>query len=582
MAVAFPNAAHATTQGPAVHPDSADVLRAAQRAQRRFERTRRQLLPWALASGRGGCDVTVGRICFWFDEDPTITPTPESANIVSARTELITALDSAARLLPGDDWIAGQRVRYLTEDRRLLDARWAIEGCAATPWWCAALAGFVLHVQGSFADADSAFARALAQMPAPQRCEWDDLAQLLEGDVRRYVAADCDTRATLNRRIWLLADPLYLTPGNERRTEHFARLVMVRLFETSENTYGMRWGRDNRELLMRYGWATWFERDRPFSSLVSEGVNVIGHHRRGTRRFLPAGGFLSDSAPLDAGDWELNPGRPRSHFAPAYATEFEALDHQLALFRRGDSAVVVAAFDLVAPTDPRVRPWTASGRRRHRSQWNPAQLPVDVALAFVPDTGFGPALVHGIVVEPVARTAISVPAVPGLVSVEVLAGRDSSAARARYRIDPGERFREPFSLSDLLVIEGSDRRPRDLEEAARLARGTTRLEPGEPVHLYWEMPVELGPDAPAVALTVVREDKGFLRRAVEFLGFAGSDSTAARLEWDDLPPAARTGPGRSVAIRIPDDEGRYVIRLEVTSRDRRTTAAEREIEVRKP
>lgn len=561
--------------------DSVELRRSARNAQRRFERIRRQLLPWAPASGRPACDETVGRFCFWHDEDPFAPPRPETSRIVHERNALIAALDSTAALLPGDPWIAGQRMRYLIESRRYLDARWAVRACRAEEWWCDALAGYALHVQGEFAAADSAFDRALASMPEEQRCKWEDLAVALDGDIDRYLDADCAARDALNRRIWRLADPLYLTPGNERRTEHFARIVLVSLLADSDNTYGLRWGWDNRELLIRYGSAVWFERERPYTGVLGERSTIVGHHAVGSRRFLPPFALLDDPRPIQVDDWELEPERPRSRYAPGYATEFELLDHQLALFPRGDSAVIVTAFDVAAPDDPLVRPWTDRRWRTQRARTHPARAPVEAGLAFVPDGAGAVTVLRGTVWDSVARLGMTVPAVTGLLSVEVLAPTDSSAARARYHIDPAARFQDPFSLSDLLVIAPGDRRPRRLEEAGPLARGATQLAPGEPVDLFWEMPASLGLEIPTIALTVIKVDKGFLRRAVEFLGFADSDSTAALLEWEDLPPAARLGPGRFVSIRIPEDEGRYVITLDVRLPDGRRAQSEREIEVRK-
>lgn len=564
------------TQAVRVAPDSGKVLQQARRAQRRFERLRRQLLPWSLASGRAACDETVGRFCFWYDDDQS-APKPDHPRIVAERNDLIAALDSAAALFPGDEWIAGQRIRYLVESRRFLDAAWALDQCRAATWWCEALTGFANHVSSDFDAADQAFDRARAAMPDEQRCQWADLTKVLSGDAGRYRAVDCAAREELNRRIWRLADPLYLTPGNERRTEHYSRLVMAHLLERADNAYGLRWGRDKRELLIRHGWEVWWERSRPFAGTIGERVSVIGHHARGGRRFLPPPEVV-DATDAVLREWDLDPERPRSLYAPGYATEFEPLEHQLALFRSGDSVVIVAAFPLVDPGDQRLRPWTQRDRRRERALRQPARGLVHAGLVFLTDGDAPPFVGQGLRRDRVARTALTVPAAAGFVSVEALASEDSSAARARYRIDPAQRFRELFALSDLLLVEAAAGLPRRLEEAIPLARGTVSLAPGEPIHLYWEMP-GLGPEAPIIALTVVREGKGFFRRAVEFLGFASSDSTAARLEWEDQPPAVRLGPGRSVSIRIPEDDGRYVIILEVRLSDGRTARAERRIVV---
>src|SRR5918995_180148 len=51
-----------------------------------------------------------------------------------------------------------------------------------------------------------------------------------------------------------LADPLYSLPGNDLRTEHYARHTMALLLQDASNPYGIVWGDDMRELLIRFGW----------------------------------------------------------------------------------------------------------------------------------------------------------------------------------------------------------------------------------------------------------------------------------------------------------------------------------------
>ena len=119
--------ASASAQGPAeTYPralpsrqtaDSVTVLSAARKAQATFERVRRAHLPRTWTSGAGSrCDETIGRFCYWDDDDTNEYTLPdtlpqESARIAAARKELLARLDSASALLPGDDWIAGQHVR---------------------------------------------------------------------------------------------------------------------------------------------------------------------------------------------------------------------------------------------------------------------------------------------------------------------------------------------------------------------------------------------------------------------------------------------------------------------------------------
>src|SRR5947207_13550393 len=157
-----------------------------------------------------------------------ITAPPEPPRIRQARARLLAALDEAGAALPGDEWIAGQRVRYLLEDSQPHRAARVAEQCRAVRWWCEALGGLVRHVGGDFAGADSLFTVALADMPDNERCRWSDIAPLLDGELAgRYRQLDCPVRAAFeNRRRWL-AQPLNSLGRNDLRTEPFARQAMV-------------------------------------------------------------------------------------------------------------------------------------------------------------------------------------------------------------------------------------------------------------------------------------------------------------------------------------------------------------------
>ena len=95
---------------------------------------------------------------------------------------------------------------------------------------------------------------------------------------------------------------------------------------------------------MRYGWETGWTRSPP-SIRSPLDVHVIGHEPTPAFDFVPSADVLDDpgfrrglglGAPRQAG---TEPVRA------ALCTIGGQLDHQIAFFRRGDSAIVVAAFD---------------------------------------------------------------------------------------------------------------------------------------------------------------------------------------------------------------------------------------------
>ncbi|PYO05837.1 MAG: hypothetical protein DMD30_13545, partial [Gemmatimonadetes bacterium] len=172
------------------------------------------MLPTFYAGTADHC-LIVGRFCEWHPNVRDYVVPDEGKNIIRARTEFLRELEKASAAVPGDDWIMGQRIRYLTEGHDT-SAVSVARSCRATKWWCDALLGLALHVAGDFAASDSAFARALDGMATPMRCHWLNLAPLLDDDIRdTYRKLSCAQRELIDARIWWLADPLFMTPGNE-------------------------------------------------------------------------------------------------------------------------------------------------------------------------------------------------------------------------------------------------------------------------------------------------------------------------------------------------------------------------------
>ena len=162
--------------------DSSEINHRARNLQDRFERRRRQMLPKFNAGTADHC-LVVGRFCEWHPKLEADVVPNEGENIRRARAELLAELARAAAAVPGDDWITGQRIRYLTEAHDT-SAVTVARSCRASKWWCDALLGLALHVNENFVGADSAFSAALAEMPPLTRCHWMNLSPLLDDDIR--------------------------------------------------------------------------------------------------------------------------------------------------------------------------------------------------------------------------------------------------------------------------------------------------------------------------------------------------------------------------------------------------------------
>lgn len=476
-------------------PDSVQLRRAARELQASFERTRRELLPVS-TSGSGRCDERVGRYCYWYDPDEPPAP-PEPEGIRRAREGLLAELSAMAARLPGDEWILAQRVRYTAEHGHPDSAAVLASSCGA--WWCSALAGYAWYIHGDVAAAESAFAAALAAMPERVRCEWNDLDPALDPeDLRPYRKLDCRGRDSANAELFWRATPLFARGGNDVRAEWFARHTLVRAIEQAIIHHGTRGGVDYDEMMLRYGWATGFGRRPDRSPGASYEIDVVGFEPK------PAYPFLS---PEDGGAWPPRVERPRSRFAPRFATRIVTLDNvQIARFRRADSLVVLAGFaarrDSLFASDG-VRAKLIASRA-------PGAAPVSASASTL--GGRGALLL---------RTLAG-----GVLSLEV---QDSSArAWAVYRVPLGL---IPDATSELLMTVPGDSLPESLEAAARIAWPGIQVGQGGTIGLYWETyGAGIADSLVKVTLTVEPVAPGFFGRVSQSLGLK-SRVPPLRLAW---------------------------------------------------
>jgi hypothetical protein len=474
---------------------------------------------------------------------------------------LLSQLDSAAARYPGDGWITGQQIRYRVEIGQLSEALAIARGCRAATWWCRALEGYVHHTKGEFAAADSTFDIALAAMSDERECEWRDVSLLLQGDARdTYGHRKCLERRALEDRLWWLSDPLYLVPGNERRTEHYSRLVVNEMMLESASPRTIPWRRDNRELLVRFGPTIgWERRSTGRTSMGSDG-GVVGHHRRDSWHFVPTADYLTDLSTIRLGDWDLEPERPVERFGAGYAHEFVELTHNLYVFRDRDSAVVVTS--CISPASGEIEA-VKSG------------IVITADEKSTPVTA--PGCNCGVMV---AR----VPMRPALVSVEAISRTDSLAARSRYWLDiPAHLSRgaeSDLSISDVMLLDASDEAPDRLELAIPLAMPSSAVTAGDEIGLYWEV-YGLDPhsDSLQFSLSVDKIGKGFLRRAAEWAGLVRPSHDIIQMKWTE-PVVNKDTVKRGIVLRLTDEmDGSYVIRLTAMSATGEEVMAAKVIEI---
>lgn len=550
--------------------DSVAAFRAARHAQARFEVARRNSLPIRDAHGGPRCEVALGRYCYWYDATAPRGNRPEDRRVRRARAELLRTLDSLGARHPGDRWIAGQRVRYRIDGGDTTGAvRVAESGCAADGWWCAALRGYARHVAGDFAGAEAAFDSALVAMDERRRCEWDDPSVLLDEAARKAMERmPCAARRDAARRVWWLSQPLHAMEANDLRTELLSRRLMGELESDARLIYDTSYDWDNEELMLRYGWATSWTRERVLSGGTWSLPRLVGHEPAPAFAFPPGGRILLDTTAMPGpGDWNATDPSPTSRYSPRYARSMSYADAQVARFRRGDRIAFVAAFDASGDT-------LLGDAARVRIAVSAGPAPEDRAIS-APQRATGR----------LSALAPSALAGASLVSIEVTDSITGGVARHRTGLPPLDSGR--LRLSDLLlhapIPEGDPvtrARPRPAALLPYVLPRTTIT--GKQVGIYWETyGVPATGESLAVAMTLERTSTPWLRRLAVRLGLA-ERASPLQIRWTEAPDASDGIAARSILVNVDDlAEGTYRVQLTVRARDGATASTERLVAIRR-
>jgi hypothetical protein len=568
--------AQATGDTPA---DSIALVEQAREAQQNFEHYRQSHIPVERERRGGMCDRMIGRICIWFGGEGEADYPPESIGTGEARRSLIGRLLRVRHQI-ADPWVVGQLVRYMVEAGEHDGAEQVAGVCGIEEsWWCSALHAYSRHVRGDVLAAEAAFEESLAAMPAEELRRWTTPRWVLTDDgVDWFDALEPGARERQRELFWRLSDPLFLVDGNDRWTDHLARLVEARLSEDAEHPQAMEWDVDLEETLIRYGRIAGWSRVgsprliRPGDLRLSEDTRrVIGHHHPQSRGYLFPEDFLESPADIPPESWITAPRESRTWYAPPYAPDMRALDTQVGRFRRGDQMLVVGAY---RPATGR----SAGSGDDHTAADAPAPQPagaVEAGLFLVPVDG-GSWLRAG---SSDAEDVLTLRAPPGryISSLEVLdrGGRRAWRARQGVRqdpLDPGE-----IGVSDLLILRSDAPFPGDLEEAIPHVRPGIEVGPSERFGVVWEVYGLEVREPVQVTLGFTRGRPGFLTRVGEFLGILEPDrpievafSEAAGDEVETV--------FRAIIIELPDVEaGEYTLHLRLETAGREPVIASRPI-----
>lgn len=587
-------------------------VRSAVAAQADFEDFRLENLPPPITSMTAICGLvmTSCRGEAW----QFASPPAEPAAIRERREQFVALLDTVAMNAPEDRWAAEQRVRYLAEAGRFDSALVAAKACREGGWRCDALVGFSLHLLGRYVAADSAYAHALARMLPSERCAWRNLDPLIDDDTReRYVQIPCNDprRDAFEDRIWFFARTLYSLDGNDSRTEYYARKTMELMLGDAPGISVFPQDYTERVLQMSWprGWAALKTSSVPLSP--TQAVTQMANRVAGTARtsyfianympapayrYVPAGTVLLDPSMSDSSDWSARHASPKplafllplakielrllkrrlgvdttapakrtyiARYAPTYAKSLTPLEHQEAIFKRGDSALVVMAYDA------RTSQPLAGAKLTAALVVSPSEKPANFAniLHDAPETGV---------------LTVKAPWGRLLMSAEVYSLDKQAVARSRYGISPPFSVGTRVTLSDLLFYQPYGTFPKSAEEAAPHALPTVHLHANEKLGVFWESyGTDAGGEKMKVSLTVMKEveESGFVKKGAQALGLV-REPTPVIVSVEDISAVGKSVTPRGLEVDISTlKEGSYIAELEIEVAGQYAVRAEHRIEI---
>jgi hypothetical protein len=418
------------------------------------------------------------------------------------------------------------------------------------------------------------------------RCDWRSIELLIDDDTRQqYRRFPCGdpARDAFENRAWFFARTLYSLDGNDSRTEHYARKTMEMMLRDAPGVTVTDSQEDDLEMMLRFGWPrAW---GVSVSSVQSQGGFSMGRPRRmpgGGRgqalrdvtsyepvpayRYVPPGFVLNNPALSDSSNWRLQLPPVIARYAPAYAVSLTPLEHQKAMFKRGDTALVVMAYDA------RVTKQLAGGRLTAALVVAPNEKPAD----------------YGKIVHDAPETGVLIaraPWGPLLMSAEVYAPEKRTVARARYGVNPPFAVGTRVTLSDLLFYKPYGTFPGSVEQAAPHAVPTERLRADEKLGVYWESyGTDPNGEKMKVSLTVVREveESGFLKRQAKALKLV-HEATPVIVSVEDLSARGSGTSPRALELDIHTlTKGSYIVQLEVEVPGQYVVRAEHRIEIIAP
>jgi hypothetical protein len=256
-------------------------------------------------------------------------------------------------------------------------------------------------------------------------------------------------------------------------------------------------------------------------------------------------------------DFDLEHARSGERYAPVAANRVTTISPQVALFRRGDSAHVVVAYDLST-----------------RKQFDSAGLQSMLVLSANPHS----AVTAESDLSKGARAA-NIDGRPHVLSLEVLSLDKRHAAWNRQGVWLPPMPAGSVEISDILLFEPGDGHVTELADAVATALPETAVERGK-TGFFWEMyGLAAADSALPVSLTLAPAGQSALRRIGESIGLARR-ITPLNIAWRDSPAMGGVS-ARSVVLDLSlVPRGKYVLRVEARPVGKPIAEASRAIEIR--
>jgi hypothetical protein len=460
---------------------------------------------------------------------------------------LVDGLVEVAREHPASGLLMGQAIYALTKFGRVAEAEELVQDCRSEGWWCEALHGLVLYAYAPLLMVEERFKSAFDEAPEDVRCRWGDAFWLLgDWDQRigglenlppgREATADwgCARRLAASDTIFWWADPLFSQEGNDRWAVHMARAVAGDLYQDLRRVMrGSDPPRENqeRDWAMRIRRGPWDSYER----LPGRNAPRFWTSEEAARfHFVPE--LLARD--LRTPTWSFSGDIQDEGYSPDYGPFFH-LSSQFARFRDGDSLFLVAAGGLETTRLRRVLDATSYLVLSDGPRSFPLRIRRETRQAVPVLQGRAR---HG------AYTA----------SLEVETALGHGVAR---ELLPSLSHTGP-ELSDLLLYTSAgEEDPATLEVATGAMMGTTRLEEGGMLGVFWEV-YGAPPGEPLFfEITLHRETGGLVERLTGLFP-GGEEGERGRVVWRE--PAAGMAHPRGLTLNLTGlREGDYHLVLAV-------------------